>query len=128
VLPATDLAAFITGLGITTPIVAGPWVPDNLADRLIVLTVTGGPGSSLERLFDTHSFQARCRGTQRNPADAETLAAQVDDALLNVVLPTRVGGRHVPRIDRAGSPPNAFARDSAGRDSFVCSYLLTIAR
>ena len=127
-LRAADLAAFLAGLGITTPIVAGPWVPDNLADRLIVLTVTGGPGSSLERLFDTHAFQARCRGAQRNPQDAETLAGQVDDALLNATLPARVGGRHVPRIDRAGSPPAAFARDSAGRDSFVCSYLLTIAR
>lgn len=124
-LQVSDVLAWLPTLGITTPAENGYFIPPD-PDRLILVTLAGGPGLLYERVYDRVAVAIRTRGLQRQPADAEALAAQVDDTILSVVAPTQVGTVHVNDIDRA-APPRFAGLDKAFRSQFTASYLLTAA-
>lgn len=121
-----DITAWLTSLGLTTPAVDGYWVPPD-PDRLILIMLAGGPGLLYERAYDRQAVTLRSRGLQRQPADAEALATQVDDLILSAVPPVTVGSKHVNDIDRL-SPPRFASADKALRSEFTATYLLTFAR
>lgn len=121
-----DVTAWLTSLGITTPAADGYWVPPD-PDRIILVTLAGGPGLIYERAYDRQALTLRSRGLQRQPTDAEQLAGQVDDAILRAIPPMPVGSKHVNDIDRL-SPPRFASMDKAFRSEFTATYLLTFAR
>lgn len=125
-LVVSDVVTWLTSLGLTVPILDGYWVPPD-PDRLILVTLAGGPGMLYERAYDRQAITLRTRGAQRQPADAEALASQLDTAILAVVPPTLVGTKHVNDIDRA-SPPRFALLDKAFRSEFAATYLVTYAR
>ena len=122
-LSVSDVIAWLPTLGITTPVQDSWWVPPD-PDRLVMVTISGGPGPIYERLFDRTAVTVRCRGLQRQPSDTEALAAQVDEAVMGAVAPVMVGKTRVNDIDRA-APPRFAGLDKAFRAEFVAVYLLT---
>lgn len=125
-LAVADLTAWLPTLGIDTVCQDGYWIPPG-PDRVVLVTLAGGPGMLYERAYDRQAVAVRCRGLQRQPADAEALAAQVDAAILAVVPPVQVGSGWVNDIDRV-SPPRFTGSDKAFRAEFTATYLLSVAR
>lgn len=125
-LAVADLIVWLPTLGITTLVQDGYYVPPG-PDRLVLVTLAGGPGMLYERAYDRQAVAIRCRGLQRQPQDAEALAAQVDAAILGALPPVQVGAGHVNDIDRI-SPPRYAATDKAMRAEFTATYLMTVAR
>ena len=126
-MTSDDVKAWLVANGITDKIDADGHIPTQ-PDRLVVLTMNGGPGEKRERTFDVLAVQVLCRGKQRDPADAEALARQVDDVFMGATRAT-IGSTYVASITRAGGPPAFTAREpNSGRVSFSCSYLLEAAR
>jgi hypothetical protein len=97
-------------------------------DRLVILTRTGGPGLAYEGLFDGISFQARTRGAQGDPDDAEDIAGYVDSAFVDASTPFDMSGHHVTRISRLGGPPAFLLTDSAGRTHLTANYVILASR
>lgn len=97
-------------------------------NRLIIIARTGGPGLAYEGLFDGISFQARIRGAQGDPDDAETLADWVDKAFVDSLPPFDLAGHHVTRVSRLGSPPTFLLTDSAGRTHLTANYVILASR
>lgn len=127
-LAVADVAGFLSALGITAPVLSlEDVVAQKPAMQHVIAVPTGGPRMLLERLIDVPTFQLRSVGLQRDYASAETLAGQVDSALLAVRPPATIAGRPLTVVDRVGGPPSFFARDSAGRTVFVCNYLFEVA-
>ena len=127
-MTTAELAAWLTANGVAAAISTDGHIPPK-PDRLVVLTLTGGPGEHRERAFDVRSVQVLTRGAQRDPADAEQLAAQVDDVFLGSVPPLLIGQTRVISVLRSGGPPAFVAREpSSGRVTMSCSYLLDCAR
>ena len=122
-ITVADLSAWLVTLGITTPIADAAFVPPS-PDRMVLIARAGGPGIVMERTFDRVAFAIRTRGLQRQYADAEGLAAQVDAAILGVVAPVYIGGIFVNDIDRLGAPPHFLQWDTAGRSNFIASYVI----
>ncbi len=124
-----DLATFLTATGVTVPILSDgeQELVNQLEDEVVLLTLSGGSHELMERTFDTPSVQIMCRGAQNDPASAETLAYQVDEALLGPICPVDIGTR-VIAITRTGGPPRFLNYDTARRRVFVCTYLFTAAR
>lgn len=126
-MTADDVKTWLEGQGISDTFSTDGHVPTQ-PDRLIVLNKTGGPGEKRERAFDVISVQVLCRGAQRDPADAEALAASVDDVFMGATR-TTIGGTYVSTIQRAGGPPAFVAREpNSGRVTMGCTYLLETAR
>lgn len=121
-----DLAALLTSRGVTDPILDTEVI--DMPDRIVVLTMTGGAGTENERVFDRLAVQVRVRGNQGMPAesaaDAESLAGQVDAALMGTVCPILLSGRAVVDINYLGGPPAFLTRDPANRAIYACGYLL----
>lgn len=94
------------------------------AARIVFLEVGGGPGLHLEDTFDRIFIAARMVGMQRSYDDAETLARDVDLALVSFAgtadLTPGVRGLY---ITRAGGRPQLLLRDSAERYHFTASYI-----
>lgn len=125
-LVLADVTTWLEALGITVPILDGAWIPPD-PDRIVLVSLAGGPGMLYERAYDRQAVTLRTRGAQRVPSDAEALAAEVDDAVLSVIPPVAVGAGHVNDIDRV-SPPRFVAMDKAFRNEFSATYLFTVAR
>lgn len=97
-------------------------------DRLVIITRTGGPGLAYEGLFDGISFQARVRGAQRDPDDAEELAGLIDSAFIDASTPLDLGGHWVTRISRLGGSPAFLLTDPAGRTHLTANYVILASR
>ena len=122
-----DLKAWLQSEGVTEAFSTDGHIPP-APDRLIVLSLTGGPGEKRERTFDVLSVQVLTRGKQRSPSDAEQLAQAVDDVFMGATRPT-IGGTYVATIQRAGGPPTFLAREpNSGRVTMSANYLLEAAR
>ena len=122
-----DVKTWLQGQGVTDAFSTDGHIPPQ-PDRLVILTMSGGPGEKRERTFDVRSVQVLTRGKQRDPADAEALAAQVDDIFMAAHRPT-IGGSYVSTITRAGGLPSFTGREpNSGRVTFACTYLLEVAR
>ncbi len=126
-LAVADIAALLVSLGVTVPVVDGYWMPPD-PDRLVLVSFAGGKGLLYERAYDSQTVQLRCRGLQRQPADAALLAAQVDDAILSIVPPVDVGANHVNNVDRLGGPPRFQLADTGLRAEYVAQYMFDVAR
>jgi hypothetical protein len=131
----TAFATWISGLyvtaGETVQVVRSRGIGEELPakpDRLVIVARTGGPGLALEGAFDVPTFQLRWRGGQNDPDDAEQLADLGDRLLLEAPMPTTIDGHHVTLIDRTGSPPTEFRRDTARRTHLTGNYFLRLAR
>lgn len=99
-----------------------------MPDRLVVLTRTGGAGTTRERTFDNDTFQVITRDGQRSSEAAEAFAGLVDDLLMGIVPPLAIGGKRVISIDQQGGGPGFLDRDEGLRVLYVCSYLFEVAR
>lgn len=145
-LTTADVADFLIANGVAVPASSGnrslpqavsfdgtmPKTPD----RVLVIAMTGGPGLSVEGLFDTVSFQIRTRGkaaiggrAAEAGLDAEQIAWSVDAFLLAVRGGVHVGSQFVNLIDRVGSPPTFLLREpGSGRVHMTGNYLFSVAR
>lgn len=104
----------------------GPNMPDETANRFVVLTRTGGPGLTTEDLIDVHGWQFRCVGEQNSYDDAEELAFALDAIVLNHGHSQAVDGLWMVEFHRPGSPPTQLLVDNADRTHFVASYLASV--
>lgn len=122
-----DVKAWLEAAGINEAFSTDGHVPTQ-PDRLVILNKTGGPGEKRERSFDVISIQVLCRGAQRSPANAEALAAAVDDVFMGATR-AMIGGTYVSTIMRSGGAPAFVAREpNSGRVTMGCTYLLECAR
>lgn len=102
-------------------------IPD-APDRVVALRISSGAPTAREFPYEAQVVQALTRGLQDDPADGEAVAAEVDNALMAVVPPLSLGARRVVSIDRSGGPPTFIDRDSSGRDTYSCNYVLMVDR
>lgn len=125
-LTSKDVADFLVAQGFPALSFSGhlPSQPD----RLVIVALTGGPGLSIEGVYDNVSFQIRTRGKQRDDASAEEDAWAIDRMLLEHSVPGTFGPQWVNRISRVGGPPGFLMRDSANRVHLTCSYVFAVAR
>ena len=131
-LPTSDLIDWLTDLGWDTtqesgaPIVKGPYILKS-PDRLVTITPMPGPGYMLEGASDAGAFQARVRGSQDNPDDAEDLAYALDSLILGAQFPAdSTSGKTIIHVHRQGGTPSPLASgpDDGDRTEFVCPYLV----
>jgi len=122
-----DVKTFLVSKGVTAPIITEGDVPE-MPDRVLVITMTGGPGESGERTRDNVAFQIRTRGKQGIPGDGGSFARDIDDVLLGAVPPLQMGTRRAIRILRFGGPPSYLLRDPGNRVHHVCNYLVEVTR
>jgi hypothetical protein len=119
---------WLTGLGLTVPVINGAGTIPDMPDRICVVTPIPGVGLALEGVADTPGFQVRMRGSQNQPDDAENLALDADRRILGAALPAAVGTTHLVWVTRSGGRPAPLsaAPDDGGRTEFVCTYLARI--
>lgn len=126
---ASELADWLVDQGIT----GVNFYSDDVAwadveqDVGVILSIRSGGPTILERTYDRPTFQISLRGPQNDPDAAESLANQIDDALMGVTI-TTVGATRVISIDRLGGGPASAGQDGARRNLFVCSYTFQSAR
>lgn len=133
-MTSSDLRALVAGLNTDpgVPVWPGPVERVDMPNRVItVFGPTGGPGLALEGAFDRVTFQVESRGRTSSRIDdagaaddALALLQAVDTGLLRAGS-SRVAGRYVLVIDRAGGAPYVQRPDSGGRYTAVCNYVLT---
>jgi uncharacterized protein YceK len=125
---SSELAGWLATAGVTASMeFDGQSLADIQQDVVVVLSLTGGASSILERTFDNPTVQVISRGQQMDPDSAEDLAYQIDQALL-LPASTVIGTTKVIGIDRIGGPPRLLQRDRAHRNIFTCNYIFTVAR
>lgn len=98
--------------------------------RIIYVSLSSGPGYSLEGVQDNVSFTVECRGADRNYDDAEYIAWDLDRAiLLHGLNPYEFAdGTYMYAIVRSGGPPTQLVvADTSGRYAFTCNYVVTVA-
>ena len=107
-------------------------LPDQ-PNRVISLQMQGGPGLSMDGLFDILTFQVLCRGGEDNFDDAEGIALEVDNILIGrtqhlvenfeISNPSGSDSVYVSGIGRTGGPPQQLPIiDSVSRFVFTCTY------
>lgn len=108
------------------PLFSGPEILD-APDRAVFLTPSGGPGYVTEEgALDAWSFQARLRGPEDSPDEAELAAQQLDWTLLWTPHPLSVDGIVIASISRSGGPPAALPLDPTDRRfEYTCTYVIT---
>ncbi len=130
-VPTTSLISWLTGLGWDTdqergaPLVPGPYVLEE-PDRLVTLTAVPGPGYIIEGAADASAFQARVRGPQDDPGEAERLAYALDSLIFSAPFPvTLTDGTVLIHVHRLGSAPTPLAPgpDDGLRFELTCTYL-----
>lgn len=117
-VPLDDRWRFVRGA-------TGRPLPDQ-PDRLVVVTMTGGPGLYLEGAYDRLTFQVLCRGDQAAQDEADDAARIVDGVLLTADMPT-IDGVPTLGFSRVGGPPTPMAEDNGERPQSVCNYTITAA-
>ena len=106
-----------------------------MPDRVIGLTVSGGPGLEADGLLDTLAFTVLARGRGTLPGDdhtqralsAEALAQAADLAVLADGPHELIGHRTVSRIGRMGGAPSYLRRERS-RTLVSCRYWITVDR
>lgn len=106
-------------------------IPD-MAKRFIGVYLVPGAGLVLEDTFDVVGFQLSCRGGERNLADTEYIANQIDKAILRQGSGFHLGAGdqqlYVEGLGRAGSAPTAGAiPDSNSRWITTATYWMSIS-
>lgn len=111
-------------------------VPGRLPDmpnRVIGLIPIQGPGLVMESLFDVVAFQVQCRGAENNIEDAEAIALDLDNVILNApdnfMIGSDLDGAWCNEIGRTGGAPSMQSPlpDSRSRFIFVCTYYAKVS-
>ena len=96
-------------------------------NRVIGVQMQGGPGLVFEATYDVVTFQITCRGAENNLDDAERIALEVDNVILNAPANFEIGvdGNSVNCNDlgrTGGSPAQLPMSDPNSRWVFTCNY------
>lgn len=106
-----------------------PRVPN----RVVGVTSLQGPGLDFDTLFDAVGFRIDCRGAENNIEDAENIAYEIDNLILNApdgfIIGTEENGVWCNEMGRRGSGPAQLGAvpDSESRFTFVCSYYAKVS-
>jgi len=127
-LRSADLAAWLAGqLATLDPAESAPVKTGPLSglteepDRIVTVVREGGRAPDDEGILYTVAFRLEVRGAQRDHDDAEVLADEVDDALLDAACPLLMGQWKVLAI--AGvARPTLVGIDTAERSTLWSSY------
>jgi len=98
--------------------------------RIIYVSLSSGPGYSLEGTQDNITFTAESRGADRNYDDAEAIAWDLDTQIFHMgdVPYEFTDGTYQYFLGRTGGPPTQIlVADTAGRYAFTCNYYVTVA-
>lgn len=107
-------------------------IPD-MPNRVAGVTSLQGPGLDMETLFDTVAFRVDSRGAENNIGDAEAIAYDIDDVILNADDNFYIGDVDnrvwCNGAGRTGSSPAQLSQlpDSQSRFVFVCTYYLHVS-
>ncbi len=128
----TDIVVnWVKTLVTTQAIVVPGRIPD-IPKRFIGVAMVPGSGLVLEDTFDVVAFQLTCRGGERNLADTENIADQIDRAILRhgsgFHLGTGSDRVWVEGLGRAGAGPSAAPlRDSESRWITTTTYWMSVS-
>jgi hypothetical protein len=131
-LSAPTLLSWLGSLGIDPDVtlMRGPRVTgdDDMDDRRILATITGGPGMANDGASEQATFQLRTRGGQNNYDDAETIALDVDDRIKFAPFPMKIDGCTFQNVRRLGSQPTPLGGtpDDGDRYELVANYIATV--
>jgi hypothetical protein len=107
-------------------IVHGPY-SDQVAKQspgaLVVVSVGGGAGLSLEQTYDQKFITVRAVGLPNQYDAAESLAYDLDGLLVGVSSPAVIGQTRVLYVARTGGAPELIDYDDADRYHFQATYL-----
>lgn len=125
-LPFQSLADWLAAR-VTADYQPGSEVPDVVAPY-VMLTAVPGPGLSTDGATNREVWQVRCAAAQGDTeaesyTNSETLAKDLDDAILKAVWPAAVGATQVIHASRWGSPPRMHSRYDDETVHFVASYM-----
>lgn len=106
-------------------------IPD-MPNRAFGVTIQPGPGLIMEGLFDVITFQVAARGAENNLDDAERIALEIDNVLINAPDNFEIGvtGDSVwcNGIGRTGSGPSQLPYvDAESRYTFTCNYYASVS-
>lgn len=104
------------------------YIPPDIPNSLLVWTPFGGVGELMERTFDAWAVQLLVRGDQGDSAGAQQLISDVDDAIMGLHAPFTINGKRCADLSYSGSPPTWVGRDTARREHWTVSYVMTVAR
>ena len=126
-----QIRQWLVDLGVTTPILDGPDVPE-FPDYCVIITSVGGGLLSYEGLFDQPMFQVRTRGRQGDQDSARSLALEVDEMLVFADLPYEIDDHSVISVNRTGGRPAPLPRndegsEDAGRYTYTCTYMIQVS-
>lgn len=94
------------------------------AGAIVFLQVGGGPGLSLEGVYDGIFISVLTIGTQGDHDNGERLALDVDEILCGGVGgTTQMGATRTLYTTRTGGRPSLTDMDNGERYHFVCSYV-----
>jgi hypothetical protein len=134
VLRSTDLASWLGAklLALAPPetaaVAAGPLSGlVEMPSRVVTVTRQGGPQPDDEGHLYVIPFRVEVRGAQRIYDDAETLADEVDDALLLSAMPDTMGAWRVVAI-RALQRPAYLGIDTGERFTLLATYEVLVSR
>jgi hypothetical protein len=131
-LTTTMLADYLRPLITSGPKVVAGRLPD-MPNRCVAITKSGGPGLTMDGLFDVIVFIIQCRGGENNIADSETISGEIDDIFLGKHPIARsenflIGDFWISQITRVGGGPTQLALpDSQSRWTFSCNYLVSVS-
>jgi hypothetical protein len=107
-------------------LVHGPYserVAKQSPGALVVVSVGGGAGLTLEHLYDQRFITIRAVGLPNQYDQAERLAYDLDGLLVGVNSPAVIGQTRVLYVARTGGAPELIDYDEADRYHFQATYL-----
>lgn len=117
---------------VTTGAIVVPGRIPDIPKRFIGVYLVPGTGLAVDGVFDVVGFQLSCRGGERNLADCEHIANQIDKAIISHGSGFQLGSGsnsvHVEGLGRAGSAPVAgVIPDSDDRWTATATYWLSVS-
>ena len=113
----TPLPVFDPGPGVTVDAI------DKAPNQLVILTLTAGASLDAEQVFDRPAVQVRSIGPQLDYLNAETLAQDIDKAMVAVDQSQYINGKWVLSILRTAGAPQLLLKDDGDRYHFTCNYI-----
>lgn len=97
--------------------------------RVIFITINPGAGLTDEGLIDNPSFNVQCRGGENNYEDAERIALEVDQIILELgSVGFEFEGVQFYLLDRTGGGPQQInVSDTANRFAFSGNYYAKVS-
>ena len=104
----------------------------SVPNRIVGIEMQAGPGIRFDSLFDVVGVRITCRGAENNQSDAEAIALDVDDVILNCEDNFEIGevgdSVWVNGMGRTGGgPTQSSIPDSDSRWTYTCSYFISVS-